>query len=177
MDDEAIAQFTSITSASPSQAEQYLRLADGDLEQAIQLFFENPDLATTIPAASSSVPQQQASAPTRKRKTYPEDENGVINLDSDEDEELDLGDDEDDDVQMIGANTIRHHVDEDADAEMARRLQAEMYSGGGIAQDDVRAPIERVRETLVGGDDYDDTDVSAIIQQRILRARQGGARE
>jgi hypothetical protein len=176
MSDEDVAQFTSITSATPSHAVQYLRLTEGDVQQAIMLYFENPDLATSIAAGSSSVSQPQAARHTRKRKTYNEDENGVIHIDSDngDDDEMDM--DDDDDVQIVGENTIHHPVDEDADAEMARRLQQEMYSGQSVDPDSVRAPIERVRETLVGGDDYDDADVSAIIQERLRRVRRQDAR-
>ena len=45
MDDEQFAQFADITGATQEQAEVYLRFSEGNLEQAIQLFFESPDLA------------------------------------------------------------------------------------------------------------------------------------
>lgn len=179
MDDETIAQFTSITSASPSQAAQYLSLADGHLEQAIQLFFENPDLASNTTAPTQPVSQPQQSRGSRRQQSgYTEDDDGVIHLDSDDGEPM-VDDEDDDDVEMIGSNTIRQTVDEDADAEMARRLQNEMYqSNSGMEADTVRAPIERVRQTLVGGEyDYDDADVSAMIQERIHRSRQGASRK
>src|ERR1700744_1058575 len=109
MDDELIVQFTSITDTTPSQAEQYLRLTEGNLEQAIQLFFEDPNLATTAASASSSNPvpaPAPAAAPisTRKRKTYGEDEQGVIHIDSDDEEQ-----DDSDDVQYVGEGTVAGH--------------------------------------------------------------------
>jgi hypothetical protein len=39
--DDLIANFTAITASDPSIAEQYLRVSDKNLEQAIALFFEN----------------------------------------------------------------------------------------------------------------------------------------
>lgn len=44
--DERVAEFSSFIVTDPSKATAYLRSTDGDLQQAIQLFFEDPSLAT-----------------------------------------------------------------------------------------------------------------------------------
>jgi hypothetical protein len=73
------------------------------------------------------------------------------------------------------------------DEAMARRLQEEMYGTAGRDSEDVRAPISRTTETLVGpgsmgyGGGYggDDEDVEAAIaaQMAARQARRAGARE
>jgi hypothetical protein len=143
MDDE-IASFTAITSASPEHAQRYLQLTDGNLEQAIQLYFEDPSLGAE---------------PTQPRPVAGNTARTAIPIDSDNDS----------DVDMISAS-------HDEDAEMARRLQAEMYEGQGAEEDDVRAPMARTRETLVGGpagdfDDMDDDAISTMVQQQLLGRR------
>ncbi|KAI9674508.1 MAG: hypothetical protein M1817_001846 [Caeruleum heppii] len=94
--DDAVAQFTGITGSSPTQAQQYLRLADGNLEQAIQLFFdtgaldlEGPHSAAppsfsqpaSHPPPSTSAPSQPPGTRSRDRV----DDDGVVHLDSDDD--------------------------------------------------------------------------------------------
>lgn len=157
MDDEAIGTFCAITSTTPQQAQQYLQFSDGNVEQAIELFFNNPDLAGSAPA-----PQTQ---PTATR-------DDPINLDDDDDEVMETS------GPQGGPST------EDDEA-MARRLQQEMYGAGGGAggaggQDDVdeegvRAPMARTTETLVGpGSDWrDDPDQmqAAIGEQLAARER------
>ncbi|KAL1846701.1 UBX domain protein Ubx2 [Paecilomyces lecythidis] len=160
MDDDVVAQFTEITGSSPKLASQYLELADFNLEQAIQLFFENG--GAEIGDQSSAQPQQSSRGPGY------EDESGVVHIDSD------------DDVQEVRSSSARPAASgatggtfED-DAAMARRLQEELYSGGGTDNPDgVRAPMARTTERLVGpeADVYDDNDMnSAILSQ--LRTRQ-----
>jgi UBX domain-containing protein 7 len=158
MDDEAVIQFTAITSASPEQATRYLHLTDGNLEQAVQLFFEHPGLAVeqTSPAAAS-VPHEPP--PTAQDSHVPHHSNEPITIDSDDDSDIEMLDE-----RPVGPDTSD-------DAEMARRLQEEMYHASGAESEQVRAPMTRTRETLVGGPDFedmDDTDVSTLIQQQLL---------
>ncbi|KAJ9247261.1 hypothetical protein DTO207G8_8233 [Paecilomyces variotii] len=160
MDEDVVAQFTEITGSSPKLASQYLELADFNLEQAIQLFFEN---------GGAEIGEQPSAEPQRpSRRAGYEDESGVVHIDSD------------DDVQEIRSSSVRPgasgaagSVFED-DAAMARRLQEELYSGSGAdSSDGVRAPMARTTERLVGPetDVYDDNDMhSAILSQ--LRTRQ-----
>ncbi|KAI5243870.1 hypothetical protein E4T43_04035 [Aureobasidium subglaciale] len=146
MDDELIANFTAITSATPERARQYLTLTDNNLEQAIQLFFDSDgaDMGAAMPQQSA----QPAAQPASRR--YNEDDNGVVTIDSDDD---------------------AAYEDDEA---MARRLQQEAY-GTASGEEDVRAPMARTTETLVGpgsrwtGDDEDDVD--AMVQEQML-ARQ-----
>jgi len=164
--DEEVAQFTAFTSAEPAKAVQYLQLTDGNLEQAIQLYFENPDLdlGATSPQASRSAPP----APPADRPTHYEDEQGVIHVDSDEEEEDPFP------TESIIQPTALPDSDFEDDEAMARRLQNEMYAGEGEGVD-VRAPIARTAETLVGpGADYnDEADMNAamIAHERAREAR------
>src|ERR1700712_540000 len=152
MDDEQVAQFTGITAATPSQAEQYLRLTEGNLEQAIQLFFEDPNLASfQAPSAAATTQTQPTSSSRPKRKAYTEDADGVVHVDSDDDDDFEMSDAPD------GGGALR--PDLDADEEMARRLQEEMYAGGRADPESVRAPMARTTETLVGGPGFDDADI------------------
>nr|POE82726.1 ubx domain-containing protein 2 [Quercus suber] len=149
--DEQISNFVAFTGSAPEQAQQYLTLADGNLEQAVELFFNNPDLGSSA-NLSERAPRQQSTS------------NDPITIDDDED---------DDDVQMTGSRpaTTRHTVEDDE--AIARRLQEEMYGargGSGAAgvgdfdEDGVRAPMARTTETLVGpGSDWRD-DPSAMNQ-------------
>jgi len=153
MDDESVSTFCAITGTTPTQAQQYLQFSDGNVEQAIELFFNNPDLA------GSAAPPQAQSASTRE---------APINLD------------DDDDVQVV--DTPGGHSAEDDEA-MARRLQQEMYGAGGSAgagfgevdEEGVRAPMARTTETLVGpGSDWrDDPNMmqAAIGEQMDARMR------
>lgn len=148
-----VAQFTEITGSTPELATQYLSLADFQIEQAMQLYFENGGAPLTEEPARPS------------RPTNFEDESGVVHIDSD-----------DDDVQPAQARPTQPAgggTFED-DAAMARRLQEEMYGerGAGV-EDEVRAPMARTTETLVGPEaDFDDDMHSHILGQ--LRARQRG---
>jgi len=149
--DDVIAQFTAITSAEPERAQQYLSLTDGNLEQAIQLFFDTGGV--DMAAAAPSQPTQAASQPAA---TYRENEDGTITVDSDDEAERQPG----------GSNL------EDDEA-MARRLQEEAYGAGG--QEEVRAPMARRTEALVGPDaawDGGEDDMrSAMAQQMMARQR------
>ncbi|KAK3621600.1 UBX domain protein Ubx2 [Elasticomyces elasticus] len=174
--DEQISTFVAFTDATPAQAQQYLALTDGNVEQAVELFFSNPDLGATAAAAQPSRQQQSS-------------RDNPINLDDD-----DEGDDfADDDVQMTGSGTAAQpgHSVEDDEA-MARRLQEEMYGsagggGGGRGMGDdvdaegVRAPMARTTETLVGPSATDfmggggGGDMNAaVFEQLARRQRQAG---
>jgi hypothetical protein len=161
--DDSVDQFTSITGASASQASQYLRLTDNNLEQAIQLFFEDPSLATDSPEAQTqSAPPP---VPLHSRPTYTEDASGVVHIASDDESDL---------IEMEDAPEEPHQPppDTEDDEAIARRLQEEMYQGGGVDPDGVRAPISRTTETLVGpGASWgsDDADINALVAEQMAR--------
>lgn len=143
--DEAIATLITVTGTTPELAAQYVQLADGDANQAVQLFFENGgvDLAgsasSQLPPTSTSLQSGHAHDP--------------INLDDEEN----ITDDNDPEITgypqgagrsrpSVPAATTAHFEDDEA---MARRLQQEMYGEGGV-DEPLRAPIARQSETLVG---------------------------
>jgi hypothetical protein len=165
MDDSLVAEFSSITSASPTQALQYLRLTDNNLEQAIQLFFEDPNLATE-PAAESSRESPRAS--TASRPSHRQDSHGVIHVDSDDN-------DGDEDVLMTDDDR-QARPDTSEDAEIARQLQEELFSTTGGDPEENRAPMLRTRETLVDPDGFDDTDINAMVERQ-MRERERHRRE
>ena len=191
MDENTIAQFASITGSSPALAAQYLHLADHNTEQAIELFYANDgaDLGpSTQPPHSSQPPSIPAtsSRPTGGGRGY-QDQEGVVHLDSDQE---DPDDSDNDDVEVIrqgrrepiptGGPTSTLQTSSSAtppagqapiavddDEAMARRLQEEFYGAagrtGGVGAETVdehgyRAPIARTTETLVGQGSYDPTD-------------------
>jgi hypothetical protein len=163
MDDENVLNFCGITSCDPDKAAQYLRLTDGNLEQAIQLFFDSPGLAD----APSAPSQPSATASSAQNP---------INVDSDDDMDFDPA------PQGTAPPTRAPPALEDDEA-MARRLQEEMYGGGasgGAGADEVRAPIGRRVETLVGpgsnwGPADDEEDLDAMVQEQLARRRTGRA--
>ncbi|KAI4749877.1 hypothetical protein E4T45_14810, partial [Aureobasidium sp. EXF-8846] len=153
MDDELIANFTAITEATPERARQYLTLTESNLEQAIQLYFDSngADMGAAMPQQSAPPAAQPAS------RRYNQDDNGVVTIDSDDDDAA--------------------YEDDEA---MARRLQQEAYGTAG-GEEDVRAPMARTTETLVGpgstwvGDDRDDVD-AAVQEQMLARQRRANTR-
>ncbi|GKZ32334.1 hypothetical protein AbraIFM66950_001659 [Aspergillus brasiliensis] len=159
MEGDVVAQFTEITGSKPELATQYLQLTDFNIEQAVQLFFENGGAPLTDdPLPSASTPQRASHAGGYG------DESGVVNLDSDDDVTID-------ESRSAPRNDPSHGAMFEDDAAMARRLQEEMY-GGGDAEESVRAPMARTTETLVGPEaDFDDSDMHASILGQ-LRARQ-----
>ncbi|KAI9792088.1 MAG: hypothetical protein M1816_003070 [Peltula sp. TS41687] len=185
--DEAVAQFVSITNSSPQVAEQYLRLSDGHLEQAMQLFFESGgiDLVEQDTAAAEyhTQPSAARSSPPRQRSSGHAGPAPIVRIDSDEE----LSDD--DGPQVTGwrqrdqprlgndipsrnfghATPPTRHLDTEDDEAIARRMQEELYAGqdnsGGV-----RAPLARTTETLVGpgadwGNDGEDAMAAAIQAQ------------
>jgi len=178
--DEQISGFVEITGASATVARRFVEITGGDIEQAVMLYFENPDLQHSV----DSVPSRPAETTTSgNRRGVREDESGVIHIDSDDDMTVD---DDDEDVEVIAA--VARNAQEEEDAAMAQRLQQEMYAeGGGIAggiagaQDGVRSPIRSTHETLVAplpgwaaGSDHD--DIEPEILEQLQRRRQPRSR-
>ncbi|KAH7077204.1 hypothetical protein FB567DRAFT_596386 [Paraphoma chrysanthemicola] len=164
MEDENIVNFVSITSCDPDKAAQYLRLTDGNFEQAIQLYFDSPNLDFG-PAAAAPAPAQNAASSARN----------PITIDSD-DEMSDF-----DPAAHASTPPARPAPPTEDDEAMARRLQEEMYGGGGApGPEEVRAPIGRTTETLLGpgsnwGAADEDEDVDAMVQEQLARRRAGRA--
>ena len=191
MDEDTIVQFASITGSSAALAAQYLRLADNNTEQAIGLFYANEgaDLepSSQPPHHSQTPPIPVASTrPTERGQGY-QDEEGVVHLDSDQ-EDLEYSDN--DDVEVTRQNRRKPlaaggptstlqtsssatppigqaSVAVDDDEAMARRLQEEFYGAAGrsggsgaeiVDEHGYRAPIGRTTETLVGQGSFDPTD-------------------
>ncbi|ETI28863.1 hypothetical protein G647_01315 [Cladophialophora carrionii CBS 160.54] len=139
--DEAIATVVAVCGTTPELAAQYVQLADGDPNQAVQLFFENGgvDLAGPPSGPSSRPPPPSASHHTG-------DASDPIDIDAEDT----ISDDNDPEITGFRKTTQRSGAAYEDDEAMARRLQNEMY-GAGDTEEDVRAPIARQAETLVGG--------------------------
>ena len=143
-----MADIVGITGASTEIAAQYAQLADGDLNQAITLYYENGGADLSGQPSTTSAPQLP---PRPQPQTGYEDPSGVVHIDSD-----------DDDAPQTHARSNTF----DADAEMARRLQEEMYGGPG-QEESIRAPDARQAQTLVGpGVDDDYPNIPAAIQEQ-----------
>jgi UBX domain-containing protein 7 len=162
-EDDLVAQFSEVTGSTPELAIQYLQVADFQIEQAMQLYFENngqPIAESQSPARPYPPPSTQPS-----RSTEYEDEQGVVHLDSDDEGFGGPGGHN----PISGDGTSDDFVEDDA--AMARRLQEELYAGGDQANT-VRAPMARTTETLVGPDhvNFEDGEMQrAILNQ--LRGR------
>ena len=158
--DDAIAQLVTITGTTPELAAQYVQLADGDANQAAQLFFENggADLVATTSAASAAQPSTSSSRPSGAGLAH-----NPINVDDDDR----ISDDND--PEITSYRRVNDGDNFEDDEAMARRLQEEMY--GGSTEQGVRAPIARQTETLLGpGADVGimaGSDTDAAIQQRM----------
>ncbi|EGS18966.1 uncharacterized protein CTHT_0055830 [Thermochaetoides thermophila DSM 1495] len=147
----------------------------GDLEQAVQLWFADEDLQRTVSAdTGSSIAAVSGTTSQHGRlnrsRIGREDEHGVIHIDSDDDApmtEVDSGDD------TAEAANIARKAQEEEDAAMAKRLQEELYSAQ-VVEDNVRAPIARRTETLIGPDYGEDDPHSLMLEQ--FRRRQHQAR-
>lgn len=146
MSDAAVAQFIEITGANSRVASQYLQITDSNLESAMQLYFENDGAELQIPGS------ERPSSSGRQRSAGYEDAQGVVHLDSDDEV---AGTPSGGQAAPSGGDTF------DEDMEMARRMQEEMYAEGGASaapqpDDEVRAPMARTTETLVGpASDYE----------------------
>ena len=194
-----MARVASITGATPALASQYLTLAAGDENQAVILFFENGgvDLGTQdFPASNPPPPPPQASAPrvSSSSRSY-QDARGVIHVDSDEEGDVvHMSDDEE--PQITGAyqrhpptsrsaqGTPPKNMQDaafDADAALAARLQEEAYSGQEHG-DEIRAPIARQAQTLLGPDAdqaFDDSVLPTQIRRQMeaMQSRQASGKQ
>jgi hypothetical protein len=179
--DDAVDTFTAFTGATPEIARRYLGMTENNTEQAIQLFFDSPDLASGMDRPSQPSEPSEPRAPSIPRSTRPQrratsvgrqDADGVVHLDSDE-EPMDV---DENDEEQSAARAAAAAADIEDDEAMARRMQEELYaggdSGGGYDADGVRAPIARTTETLVGGPDSDYADDMQVQAIQHMRARQ-----
>lgn len=164
MEDENLVNFVSITSCEPDKAAQYLRLTDGNFEQAIQLYFDSPNLDFG-PATTSQPPAHAGTSSSTPHNP--------ITIDSD-DEMSDF-----DPAGHTATPPAHPQAAIEDDEAMARRLQEEMYGGGGAPNaEEVRAPMQRTTETLVGpgsnwGPADADDDLDAMVQEQLARRRTG----
>ena len=171
--DEQVDLFVSVTGASPDVARRYLGMTDNP-EQAIQLFFESPDLASSVGQGSQiqAPPIPTSTHPQRAASGGRQDERGVVHTDSEE-EDMDVDDDE---LAASRAAAVGRVADYEDDEAMARRMQEELYASGGgdFGADGVRAPMARTTETLVGGPggDWPPDDMNAAILQQMRARRQ-----
>ncbi|KAL8661835.1 MAG: hypothetical protein Q9202_005261 [Teloschistes flavicans] len=201
MDDTSLAQFASITGTKPETARQYLAFTDGDVQQAIELFFANDGADLDVPA-SSNAPSSSHPPPVPDPTTRPNashqsgrDSDGIVHIDSESDlEDTDYPPARDADSvrrqPVTGGSTSLQHIPSgpmppsfppgpiDDDEAFARQLQQEMYGEAGtnsaMGPEGVRAPIARTTETLIGPDSFDPNDpedMNAAVLQQI-RARQ-----
>ncbi|KAJ1651636.1 UBX domain protein Ubx2 [Dispira simplex] len=67
VDSESILQFCQVTNAEPPIALGYLKVADGNVEQAVSLFLENGGAPLDMDSSSTSVDSSGPLAPTRRR--------------------------------------------------------------------------------------------------------------
>lgn len=183
---EDIASFMSFTGANDTAAARMLEMC-GNVEQAIQLWYADEDLQRTIsnpaPTATATAgPSTARGGPSRRsRPPGREDAQGVIHIDSDDDDDVQMTEDEafgfDDGDDTADAVNVARTAQEEEDAAMAKRLQEELYAGQAVDEEGVRAPLARTTEMLVapaGGDDFDHD--AAVMEQMMLRRRQAQAR-
>ena len=197
MDDGALAQFVSITGTKPETARQYLGFTDGDVQQAIELFFANEgaDLEAT-PASNPPAPSYPPPVPDPSTRP-PANQRDIVRIDSDSDSDLleyssqpTSGPGARPPASAARTGSALHTLSEsappihqaasrvDEDEAFAHRLQQEMYGEAGVETtgdpEVVRAPIARTTETLIGPDSFDPNDPqemnAAVLQQ--IRARQ-----
>jgi hypothetical protein len=186
--DDNISTFIAITGANTDVARSFLEMTAGNFERAIELFYENPDLASGVGAglsANTASTNQPAPATAPPRGNIGrQDSDGIIHIDSDEDEDMQFDEDSDreEENQRAAAAQAAALAQEEEDMAMAKRLQEELYqenhgSGSGGAGD-VRAPIARTTETLVapgwGGGEHDDGMEAAFLEE-LRRRRQQAA--
>ena len=180
--DEAVEQFVSFTAASDPVARGFLEMSGGDVMQAVQLFYEHPDLQSSLDAASSlpvSCPQTAAAAGGSETS-----QNRPITVDSDSDRDIDVAGSDD-----LNAGDHDHHSEivairraqEEEDARLAREMQEDLYKQSSADGQGVRAPIARTTETLVapsyGGSSHvaygdDDEEIDRRMAEMERRRRQ-----
>jgi hypothetical protein len=176
MDDDSVNTFVAFTNATPDVARRYLGMTEGNPQQAIQLYFDSPDLASGVGTPSAAPPIPASSRPPRVPGSEHQDRQGVAHLDSDGDD-MDIDNEGDESDSAATAAQAAREADLEDDAAMARRMQEEFYTGGdasgGYDAEGVRAPLARTTETLVGGPggDWTQDDMQAAVLQQ-MRARQ-----
>lgn len=182
--DEAVDHFIAFTGSSPDVARRYLGLTENNTEQAIQLFFDSPDLASGIdqPPQTSAPPVPTSTRPQPRTATEgAEGSRKSAPADSDEEDLMDMDYNDDDNDGAARAAAVGRAADYEDDEAIARRMQEEFYAGGdasgGYDADGVRAPIERRTETLVGGSggDWPPDDMHAAVLQQMRSRQQGRA--
>src|SRR5690606_3197377 len=129
-----IAQFTAITNCDPAKAQRYLTISENDLEQALQLFFEG-GIDVDGPEPSNTSDSRNNATGTRPESP--------INIDDDDDFRAAI-------EASTGGGTAADYEDDET---IARRLQEEFNTSTRRNADEVRAPMARTTETLVGPDD------------------------
>lgn len=197
MDPDTLVQFAGITGSSDHIAAQYLGFAEGNIEQAMELYYAN-DGADLQPSSTHSH-QPQAPPPVPLPSTRPpshrqryEDEEGIVHLDSDE-EDKNYDDNDGDEVEItrrpgvIGRPSVASRIpvgrasptgrpgaNMDDDEAIARRLQDELYGAVGrgpingngasevLDEHGYRAPIGRTTETLVGPESFDPSNAEEM---------------
>lgn len=173
--DESINHFMTFTGESTDVARRYLGLTDNIAEQAIQLYFDSPDLATGSEPSAPPIPTStrpevpQTSRPAPQQHAEEDDSDDDMNTHHDEENE-----------DTSHAAAVARAADYEDDEAMARRMQEELYAGGdasgGYDADGVRAPIGRVTETLVdAGGDWGPDDMQTTVLQQMRARRAGGA--
>jgi hypothetical protein len=179
--EDAVDTFTAFTGTTPEIARRYLGMTENNTEQAIQLFFDSPDLASGIDRPPQPPQPREPSIP-RSNRPQPraavsgrQDADGVVHLDSEDEGAMDV-DETDEEQSSSRAAAAAAAADYEDDEAMARRMQEELYAGGessaGFDADGVRAPIARTTETLVGGPEGDYTDEMHVQALQQMRARQ-----
>ncbi len=158
--DESVGDFCGVTGATPEVGRHFLQITDGDLAQAIQLFFDSPELASSASSGSAQSAPPVPNLSRSRASTGREDENGVVHLDSDH-EDVDMDSSDEGGAAAPASRAAGSNMQSGAyadDEAMARRLQEEMYDGGdmggSLQAGDVRAPMARTTETLVGPGSY-----------------------
>ncbi|TGJ78136.1 hypothetical protein E0Z10_g10628 [Xylaria hypoxylon] len=161
--DGEVETFMMVTGVeSQDVARGYLQISGWDASQAIQTFYDNPELQSSFNAPSSAptASSHHPDSSSRARNSGPTgqaDSREVIEIDSDDDllPMADDDDDDDNDNDNDDVAAVARNAQEEEDAAMARRLQEELYgsgSGSGAVDDGVRAPIAQTTETLAGPD-------------------------
>lgn len=182
--DEHISTFVAITGATADIARGFLQITNGEVEPAVGLYFENPDLASGVGAGvtGSGGGSETALPPAARTSNIGrQDASGVIHISDDEDDDvMHIEDDEDESGadERAAVEQAAALAQEEEDAAMAKRLQEELYQGGsgpGGAgpNDDVRAPIARTTETLVAPDMSWDGGMDEESTHRLLEQLRG----
>ncbi|KAF2725427.1 hypothetical protein K431DRAFT_280786 [Polychaeton citri CBS 116435] len=137
-DDELIGSFCAITSATPEQARQYLQLSDNNLEPAIQLFFDSPDLGNAAPP-----PAQSSSQPTATR-------DDPINIDDDIEDDEAMARRLQQEMYGGGGGGAQSNLDQDGvRAPIARTAETLVGPGSGDWRDDPNDMHTAVMEQMM----------------------------